>query len=207
MSVDGREPMGRDAAHPLDRTVAAFFDVDNTVIRGASAYHLARELYRRKFFGTGDLLRFGIIQAKYLMFGESKKEIDTVRNRALSLIKGRSVAEVVSVGEEVYDTVLGLRIYPGTKKLIDDHLAAGHQVWFVTASPVEIGRLIAGRLGATGCLGTEAEHEDGFYTGKMLGEMMHGARKAAAIGELAAIAGIDLAASYAYGDSLNDLPM
>jgi HAD superfamily hydrolase (TIGR01490 family) len=186
---------------------AAFFDVDNTIIRGASAFHLARALYRREFFGTTDLLRFGFIQAQYLLFGESRAQIEDVRSRALSLIAGRSVAEVTAVGEEVYDTVLELRIFPGTKRLLDEHLAAGDQVWLVTATPVEVGALIARRLGATGCLGTVAEHRDGFYTGGLVGDLMHGEAKGAAVRELAEREGIDLRASYAYGDSLNDLPM
>jgi HAD superfamily hydrolase (TIGR01490 family) len=189
------------------RQAAAFFDVDNTVIRGASAYHLARALYQRKFFGTRDLVRFAVIQTRYLLFGESKDQIDQVRARALGLIAGRSVAEITAVGEEVYDTVLALRIFPGTKKLLDQHIAAGDQVWLVTATPVEIGRLIAHRLGATGCLGTVAEHKDGYYTGRLRGDLMHGAVKAEAVRELAERENLDLDASYAYGDSLNDLPM
>ncbi|MFP3714581.1 HAD family hydrolase [Puerhibacterium sp. TATVAM-FAB25] len=195
------------APEGADRPAAAFFDVDNTVIRGASAYHLARELYRRRFFGTADLLRFAWIQARYVAFGESKDQIDTVRERALALIAGRSVAEVTAVGEEVYDTVLELRIFPGTKRLLDEHIAAGDQVWLVTATPVEIGRLIARRLGATGCLGTVAEHKEGYYTGRLLGDLMHGGVKAQAVRELAEREGLDLEASYAYGDSLNDLEM
>ena len=195
------------APEPRRRQAAAFFDVDNTVIRGASGYHLARELYRRKFFGTLDLVRFAVIQARYLAFGESKDQIDTVRERALGLIAGRTVAEITAIGEEVYDTVLSLRIFPGTKKLIDEHLASVDQVWLVTATPVEIGRMIAHRLGVTGCIGTQAEHKDGFYTGRMASPFMHGATKAAAIRELAEREGLDLEASYAYGDSLNDLPM
>ncbi|QAY64937.1 HAD-IB family hydrolase [Xylanimonas allomyrinae] len=197
----------RDQGPRERRQAAAFFDVDNTVIRGASAYHLSRALYQRKFFGTMDLLRFAVIQARYVLFGESRQQIDQVRERALSLIAGRSVAEVTAVGEEVYDTVLELRIFPGTKKLLDEHIAAGDQVWLVTATPVEIGRLIARRLGATGCLGTIAEHKDGFYTGRLLGDLMHGEVKADAVRELAEREDIDLEASYAYGDSLNDLPM
>ncbi|MDR0482389.1 MAG: HAD-IB family hydrolase [Cellulomonadaceae bacterium] len=186
---------------------AAFFDVDNTVIRGAAAYHLARELYRRHFFSTMDIARFGVLQARYLLFGESKKDIENVKDRALGLIAGRTVAEVTAVGEDVYDQVIQLRIYPGSKKLIETHLAHGDQVWFVTAAPVEIGGLIAKRLGATGCLGTEAEHIKGVYTGKMKSGMMHGTAKAEAISELAEREGIDLAESSAYGDSVNDLPM
>src|SRR5690606_11055421 len=125
---------GRPAPPPPHR-VAAFFDVDNTIIRGASSFHLARALYQREFFSTLDIVRFAVHQARYLLFGENKQQIDRIRSRALALIAGRSVAEVTAIGEEVYDTVLSLRIYPGTRRLLDEHLAAGHQVWLVSATP------------------------------------------------------------------------
>nr|BFF19116.1 hypothetical protein GCM10025730_26370 [Promicromonospora thailandica] len=194
------------STHPSSAT-AAFFDVDNTIIRGASAFHIAKSAYQRKFFGTRDILKFALVQARYLLWGENREEIDQVRDRALTLIAGRSVAEIATLGEEVWDAVLSLRIYPGTRRLLDEHIAAGHQVWLVTATPVEIAQLIARRLGATGALGTVAEHKDGFYTGRLKGDLMHGQAKADAIVELAGTAEIDLDESYAYGDSLNDLPM
>ena len=195
-------PPAPDALRP-----AAFFDVDNTIIRGASAFHLAQALRRRGFFATRDLLIFGLHQTRFLIFGENKRQIDEIRARALNLIAGHSVAEVAAVGEEVYDQVLALRIFPGTQKLLDEHLADGHEVWLVSATPVEIGELIARRLGATGALGTVARHENGFYTGELVGDLMHGKAKAEAVRALAAREGIDLAASYAYGDSLNDVTM
>ena len=186
---------------------AAFFDVDNTIIRGASAFHIARGLRRRGFFTTLDIVRFGWHQARYLLFGENKNEIDKVRSRALSIVEGRSVAEIAVVGEEIYDEVLSLRIFPGTRALLDGHLAAGHQVWLVTASPREIGELIARRLGATGALGTIAEHKDGFYTGRLIGDLMHGEAKAEAVRQLAEREGLDLSRCYSYGDSTNDVPI
>ena len=91
-----------DAASPASQgidppgTVAAFFDVDNTVIRGASAYQLARALYFRKFFGVRDLLRFGSIHVRYLIFGETKDQANEVRDRAMTIIAGRSVAEITA---------------------------------------------------------------------------------------------------------------
>jgi HAD superfamily hydrolase (TIGR01490 family) len=189
------------------RTEAAFFDVDNTIIRGASAFHLARGLHRRGFFRYGDIVRALLHNARYQLLGENREQIDEIRSRALAIMTGHSVAEVVAIGEEVYDQVLELRIFPGTRQLLDDHLAAGHQVWLVTATPVEIGNLIARRLGATGCLGTVAEHKDGFYTGRLVGDLLHGQAKARAVQALAEREGIDLAASYAYGDSTNDVPI
>ncbi len=187
--------------------VAAFFDVDNTVIRGASAFHIARGLRQRGYFRWRDILRFAWEQLKYNVFGESHEQIRDVRNEALSIIKGWSVAEMAAIGEEIYDEVLALRIFPGTKALIDEHRAQGHDVWFVTASPVEVGRTIARRLGATGALGTIAEHEGGYYTGRLVGEMLHGAAKAVAVGELATQNKYALDQSFAYGDSMNDVHM
>ncbi|MGV8976852.1 MAG: HAD family hydrolase [Cellulomonas sp.] len=196
------EPSAAPAGRP-----AAFFDVDNTIIRGASAFHLAVGLYRRGFFRNWDIVTFAIHQSRYLMFGENRRQIDEVRDKGLTIMQGHSVAEVVAIAEDIYDEVLSLRIFPGTQKLLDDHLAAGHEVWLITATPVEIGELIARRLGVTGALGTVAEHKDGFYTGRLVGDMLHGKAKASAVRELAARENLDLTASYAYGDSTNDVPI
>lgn len=198
--------LSADAAEQGPRT-AAFFDVDNTIIRGASSFYLAKALYRRGFFRTRDILVFALKQAKYLMWGENSADIADVRSRALLLMKGHSVAEVLAVGEEVYDQVLANRIYDGTKKLLDQHIAAGHQVWLVTATPSEVGNLIARRLGATGALTTQVASEGGYYTGELVGDMMHGEAKAENISRLAAEKNINLAGSFAYGDSTNDIPL
>jgi len=187
--------------------VAAFFDVDNTIIRGASSFHLAVGLYRRAFFRRSDIVRFAVHQVRYLTFGENRQQIDEVRQRALEIMHGRSVAEVVAIAEDIYDEVLSLRIFPGTQRLLDQHLRAGHEVWLVTATPVEIADIIARRLGATGALGTIAEHKDGFYTGRLVGDLLHGRAKAEAVRALAEREGLDLERSFAYGDSTNDVPI
>jgi HAD superfamily hydrolase (TIGR01490 family) len=185
--------------------VAAFFDLDNTLIRGASPFHLAVGLRTRGLVSIRDLVQFAVIQARYQLFGENRRQIDNMRSRALRLVAGRSVAEMAAIGEEVWDEVLSLRVFPGTQQLLSEHLAAGHEVWIISASPVEICRLIATKLRATGALGTVAEHVDGFYTGRLVGDMLHGTAKAAAVHALAAERGLDLTRCYAYGDSANDL--
>ena len=197
---------GQPAPEPGTR-IAAFFDVDNTIIRGASAFHIARGLKQRGYFGNRDLIHFAWEQFKYNVFGESKEQMVSVRREALSVVKGWSVAEMNAIGEEVYDEVLALRIFPGTKAIIDEHRAQGHEVWLVTASPVEIGRLIARRLGATGALGTIAEHKGGYYTGVLVGSMLHGSHKADAVLKLADERGLALDRCFAYGDSMNDSHM
>lgn len=186
---------------------AAFFDVDNTIIRGASAYHLAMALHRRGFFGLRDILFFARHSLAYAVQGEDLRRIASLRARALRIASGLSVADVITIGEDVYDEVLDSRVYPGARALIRRHLEAGHEVWLVTAIPTEIAELIGRRLGTTGALGTRTETVDGYYTGSLTGDLLHGAGKAVAVRRLAVERGIDLAASYAYGDSFNDVPL
>lgn len=200
-------PERSDATVGAGRGVGAFFDVDNTIIRGASAFHLAVALRRRGILGLRDILKFAVQQARYLAFGENRRAMDEVRDDALEIVAGLSVAEMGLVAEDTYDEVLHLRIFPAARRLLDEHLAAGHAVWLVTAGPAEIGELIARRLGATGALGTVLERADGRYTGRLVGDLLHGTAKAEAVVQLAEREGIRLADSFAYGDSAHDVPL
>jgi HAD superfamily hydrolase (TIGR01490 family) len=195
------------AAGGDERGVGAFFDVDNTIIRGASAFHLAKGLHRHGFFRAREIVWAAFQQARYLTFGENTQLIDEVRTEALAIMRGHSVADVLAVAEDVYDEVLNLRIFPDARRLIEGHLRDGHQVWLITASPVEVAELIARRIGATGALGSVAEVVDGRYTGRLVGDLLHGRAKAEAARGLATTEHLDLARSYAYGDSTHDIPL
>jgi HAD superfamily hydrolase (TIGR01490 family) len=195
-------------ATPPDPTAAAFFDVDNTVMQGASIFHLAKGLHRRKFFTTRDILGAAWKQAYFRIVGvEDPEHVAEARASALAFIKGHSVAELESLGEEIFDEAMAHRIWPGTRALAQLHLDQGQRVWLVTAAPVEIATIIARRLGLTGALGTVSEHVDGVYTGHLVGDMLHGPAKGEAIKALAEREGLDLSRCSAYSDSYNDLPM
>ncbi len=195
-------------ATPPDPTAAAFFDVDNTVMQGASIFHLARGLHRRKFFTTRDILGAAWKQAYFRVVGvEDPDHVADARNSALSFIAGHTVVELEELGEEIFDEAMAHRIWPGTRALAQLHLDQGQRVWLVTAAPIEIASIIARRLGLTGAMGTVAEHEDGVYTGRLVGDLLHGPAKAEAVKALAAREGLDLARCSAYSDSFNDLPM
>ncbi|MER8012387.1 MULTISPECIES: HAD-IB family hydrolase [unclassified Streptomyces] len=191
-----------------DDKAAAFFDLDNTVMQGAALFHFGRGLYKRKFFETRDLAKFAWQQAWFRLAGvEDPEHMQEARDSALSIVKGHRVAELQSIGEEIYDEYMAERIWPGTRALAQAHLDAGQKVWLVTAAPVEIAQVIARRLGLTGALGTVAESVDGVYTGKLVGEPLHGPAKAEAVRALAAAEGLDLSRCAAYSDSHNDIPM
>lgn len=191
-----------------DPGAAAFFDVDNTIIQGASIFHLARGLHRRKFFTTKDIVGAAWKQAYFRIVGvEDPEHVAEARSSALAFIAGHRVEELESIGEEIFDESMAERIWPGTRALAQMHLDQGQRVWLVTAAPIEIATTIARRLGLTGALGTVAEHVDGVYTGRLVGDMLHGPHKAVAVRRVAEEEGLDLARCSAYSDSSNDIPM
>ncbi len=193
---------------PADPQRAAFFDVDNTVMQGASIFHLARGLHRRKFFTTRDILGAAYKQAYFRVVGvEDPEHVAEARASALGFIAGHTVTELEELGEEIFDEAMAHRIWPGTRALAQLHLDQGQRVWLVTAAPIEIASIIARRLGLTGAMGTVAEHVDGVYTGQLVGDLLHGPAKGEAVKSLAAREGLDLALCSAYSDSYNDLPM
>jgi HAD superfamily hydrolase (TIGR01490 family) len=195
-------------ATPPDPVSAAFFDVDNTIMQGASIFHLARGLHRRKFFTTRELLGAAWKQAYFRVVGvEDPEHVAEARASALNFIKGHRVEELEALGEEIFEEAMAHRIWPGTRALAQLHLDQGQRVWLVTAAPIEIANIIARRLGLTGALGTVSEHVDGVYTGKLVGDMLHGPAKGEAVRALAEREGLDLQQCSAYSDSYNDLPM
>jgi HAD superfamily hydrolase (TIGR01490 family) len=187
---------------------AAFFDVDKTLLPGSSLYMLARGMYKRGMYTGRDLLGFFLSQFAFRVRGmESIKGMDAARESALAFIEGKRQAELEPLAQDIVVEVIGPRIYPGMRKVIDAHHANGDRTYLVTAAPVDVARRIAAYLGMDGALGTRVECLDGVYTGKLLGPVLHGRAKLDAVQALAAEKGIDLASSSAYSDSMNDRPL
>ena len=191
-----------------DPQAAAFFDIDNTVVRGASIFYLAMGLARRKFFTTRDVVGFVRDQVRFRLVGaEHEGHMADATETALSFVRGHAVSEVVGMGREIFDESIAAKIYPGTLAQARSHLDAGQRVWLVSAAPVELATIIAKRLGLTGALGTVSEIERGVYTGRLIGTPLHGPAKAEAVRALAEREGLDLSRCAAYSDSANDIPM
>ena len=199
--------MGTDAS---DRTAAgsgAFFDLDNTLVQGASLFHLARGLTAHGLVTKREIAGHALRQVRFRVFGEQSGLLDEVQEHALDFVKGHEVATMEKICEAVYEDYLADKIWPGTRALSEAHLLAGKEVWLVTAAPIELARVIADRLGLTGALGTRPEAVDGVYTGRIAGRLLHGPDKAREVARLARERGLDLGHCYAYSDSANDLPL
>jgi len=187
---------------------AAFFDIDNTIIRGSSIAVLAKGMADRDYFTTTEVVEFTWKQLKFVLSGkEDSDDMAQATENGLQFIKGREPSEIEALAEEVYDTRMVGRLWAGTVELVEAHKALGHEVWLFSATPIEVADVIARRLGLTGGLGTVAEIRDGHYTGKLDGVLLHGAAKVATVERLAMERNLDLGRSAAYSDSSNDIPM
>jgi HAD superfamily hydrolase (TIGR01490 family) len=186
----------------------AFFDIDNTLVRGSSLYFLSKAMYQRGFFNKRDIAAFVLANLRYQLVGErNQDEVDRIQSAALRVVKGHNVEELLMMGNDVYDRYVSPALWQGTLEIAQEHLSRGEEVWLVSATPVEIANLIADRLGFTGALGTCADEVNGIYTGKINGKLLHGSEKARAVKSLAIENGFDLENSYAYSDSHNDIPL
>jgi HAD superfamily hydrolase (TIGR01490 family) len=192
----------------LKQQRAAFFDVDNTLVRGSTIYFLGRGMYQRGFFTKADISRFVLANLRFRLTGTEKQdEINRFQKSAQEFIGGHNVTEIKAVAQEIYDEYVSPALWEGTIEIAQRHLNDGVEVWLVTAAPGDMATLIAERLGFTGALGSKAAIKDGFYTGEMNGPLLHGREKATAIKELARERGFDLDACFGYSDSHNDLPL
>jgi HAD superfamily hydrolase (TIGR01490 family) len=187
---------------------AAFFDVDNTLIRGSALYFLGKGMYQRGFFTKADISRFVVANLRFRFSGKEKpEEMMRLQNAATDFIAGQKVSDISKLAQEVYDEHVSPALWQGTIDIAQTHLSNDEEVWLITAASQEMAQVICQKLGFTGALGSRAEAKEGVYTGKMNGNLLHGKEKVRAIKELAIERGFELSDCYAYSDSHNDLPL
>lgn len=186
---------------------AAFFDVDNTLVRGSTSILFGKVAFAGGTIKRRDIWRFMFEQMMFIRRGERNDKMADFKDRALALTKGHSVDELRGLVAQVYESEIRPRLWPEMVATVKRHLAEGREVWLITAAPVELAEAIAADLGATGALGTMVGHKDGLLTGELVGDPLHGQAKRAAAKRLAKERHISLKRSWAYSDSQNDLPL
>lgn len=188
-------------------TQAAFFDLDKTVIAKSSTLAFTGRFRKAGMLGRRALLRAAVGQAVYVLFGADHDQLQKVRDALLALTKGWDREEVEQIVSETLDEVVAPLVYAEALFLIDEHLREGRRVFIVSASPDEIVRPVARYIGVDDVIATRPKVDDqGRYTGEV--ELYaYAAAKAEEIGRVAAAEGIDLTGSYAYSDSITDVPM
>lgn len=189
------------------KKVAAFFDVDNTLVRGSTPILFGKVAFRGGTIKRRDIWRFAFEQMMFIRRGEKTATLSDIKDRALSITKGYPLSALEPLVQKVYESEIKPRLWPQTVAALKEHLAQGHEVWLITAAPVELAEVIAKDLGATGALGTIVGRKDGVLTGELVGAPLHGKAKRKAAKKLSAERGISLTKSWAYSDSVHDLPL
>jgi len=190
---------------PSPSRAAAFFDLDRTLLKGASGPVI-----------TQALRAAGVVSDRPVP-GESLvyKVFDVVGETLPSMILTRQMARVATgwnreavrqagrvAAERLVDDVL-----PFARLLVDEHHAAGRPVVMATTSPFDLVEPLATALGFDDVIATRYGERDGAYDGTVDGHFVWGPGKLAAVRDWAAAHDVDLRASYAYSDSVYDVPL
>jgi HAD superfamily hydrolase (TIGR01490 family) len=192
---------------PTGRTrIAAFFDLDKTLMAGSSGIFFARAAYETGMITRTRLARDAYENLRFRLRGSTDDRADDVRRRVGEMIAGVRVRDLERLSPRVLAGVLP-RLYPEMLARAYAHQDAGELIYIVTAASQEMADLLAHVLAFDGGLGSRSEIVDGRYTGRPAGPFNYREGKVLSMREVAEREGIDLSASYAYSDSESDLPM
>lgn len=186
---------------------AAFFDLDKTIIAKSSTLAMGRPMVREGLISRSDAMRSLYAQLVYRLQGADEQQMERMRIALLEISKGWEQAQIHRLVEEVLIDLLEPTIHPQALELISEHREAGRRVYIVSSSGDEVVRPFANFIGVPHYIATRSEvDEAGRYTGELL-FYCYGIGKQHAIRDEATRYGIDLDGSYAYTDSITDLPM
>lgn len=185
---------------------AAFFDLDRTLVSGSSGFSMLIEMTKLGIVRRRQLARDVSLAIRFRLWGLDDATTDAARLRVLGYIAGVEQQRLHAMGDGVLHRVLP-RVYPEVLARAHAHQAAGQPTYLVTASSQEFAEVLASTLGFDGAVGTRSEIIDGRYTGRPGGPFIYGEGKVDALNELADEHHLDLTGSYAYSDSISDLPM
>lgn len=186
--------------------VAAFFDLDKTIIAKSSTLAFSRPLFKEGLINRRAVLKSAYAQFVFMLSGADSDQTDRMRDYITQLCGGWDVEQVRAIVDEALHDIVDPLVYAEAAELIAEHKAAGHDVVVISATGEEISAPIARILGATEAIGTRMVVADGRYTGE-IDFYCYGENKASAITRLAEQHGYDLPACYGYTDSSTDLPM
>lgn len=191
------EPTGRGAV---------FFDLDRTLLPGASGPVISAALRRSGLMPERSLPGEGLLFGLFDLIGEVRPSMILTR-QAVRAAKGWDAEACREAGRHVGEQ-LDLQVQPWARVLIEEHQAAGRPVVLATTTPYDLVAPLAERLGLDDVIATRyREGDDGRYDGTFDGEFVWGRGKLAAVRAWAAEHDVDLADCWAYSDSFYDLPL
>jgi putative phosphoserine phosphatase/1-acylglycerol-3-phosphate O-acyltransferase len=184
--------------------VGAFFDLDGTLIAGFSATAFWRDRLLSGQLSLGDVFDSA---ATGIAFQRGRVGFSGLLTALASLLRGTPEKEMEETGERLFLQEFAALIYPESRALVEAHLLRGHTVVIVSAATRYQVEPIARDLGVEHVLCSRLEVVDGVFTGRSEKPYCFGEGKLTAARELAEREGVDLAESYFYTDSADDLAL
>ncbi|MFD4293624.1 HAD family hydrolase [Rhodococcus sp. NPDC058505] len=191
---------------PGTRRVAAFFDLDKTIIARSSILAFSRPFLAQGLINRRAVLKSTYAQFLFLVSGADRDQTERMRVHLTNMCAGWDVDQVQTIVAETLHDIVDPLVFAEAADLIADHKARGHDVVVVSASGEEVVAPIARLLGADLSAASRMAVRDGKFTGD-LEFYCYGEGKAEVIRALAIARGYDLGRCYAYSDSSTDLPM
>ncbi|MEJ7598190.1 MAG: HAD-IB family hydrolase [Kofleriaceae bacterium] len=184
-------------------TVAAFFDMDNTLLRVETGMSWVRFLYRR-----GELPPRMVAKAIYwsTLYKLAVLDMDAVFEKLALDLRGDSEAEMIAKCEIWHRDHVAPAVAPAARVAVEHHRQAGHLIVLATGSTQYAARPVARGVGIDHVLSSELEVDAGLFTGRP-SALCFGRHKVTLAEAWAARHEVDLDASFFYSDSYNDLPM
>src|SRR5438445_1549239 len=186
-------------------SAAAFFDLDRTLLRGASGPLLTEALVAAGVAPDRRIPGQGLLYKAYEIAGETLFSMALAR-QAVRVVEGWSPTIVREAAEQAADRLVD-DVLPYARVLIDEHRAAGRPVVLATTTPHDLVAPLARRLDFDGVVATRYAEADGRYTGHVDGEFVWFRGKLAAVRRWADANGVSLEESWAYSDSVYDVPL
>jgi putative phosphoserine phosphatase/1-acylglycerol-3-phosphate O-acyltransferase len=184
---------------------AAFFDLDRTLLRGASGPVITEALRAAGIVSDRHIPGEGLIYKVFDVVGETLPAMLLTR-QAARMANGWNRAAVQAAGREAAARLKD-QVQPFARVLIEQHHEAGRKVILATTSPFDLVQPLAELIGIDDVIATRYGEKDGAYDGSVDGFFVWGPGKLAAVRQWAQDHGVDVSRSWAYSDSIYDLPL
>ena len=185
---------------------AAFFDLDKTILATSSSLAFSKPLFEQGLIKRADVVRSAYRQFIFTIAGATHEQTERMRQQLSALVTGWDVKELQQIINESLSQSITPLVHEEILTILKQHQADGYKVVIVSASGNEIVGPVSEILGADAFIATELEAIEGKYTG-VITFYAYGENKVKAIQAYAESHNINLNASYAYSDSITDLPM
>jgi HAD superfamily hydrolase (TIGR01490 family) len=186
---------------------AAFFDVDGTLTHTTTLEPLF--WYQR---GHLPRWRFRLWAALLMLQIPFYWALDKWSREAFNIVfyhryRGLRSDELRRWHRDQFAETLGRTIFPAAQACVRQHQAQGHRLVLITGGLDFVMEPLADYLEADDLIAMRLEQQKGVCSGRLCGPPVAGEQKALLLRGYAQLHGIDLAESFAYGDSISDGPM